>query len=128
MVVLTVIGILISLSVPSYQRAVEQARADLAAGNLRAIWTAERLYWIGHHAYTADLSALRDAGLLDPTVVLSTTGYTYWVSPADNATFTAGATRTGSSRWTGQFTIDQTGLVSGAVTAPGEPKIVPGFL
>ena len=59
MVVLTVIGVLIALSVPSYQRAVEQARADVAVANLRAIWSAERLFWIEHHPYTADLSALR---------------------------------------------------------------------
>jgi Tfp pilus assembly protein PilE len=128
LVVPTVIGVLIAMSIPSYQRAVEQARADLAVANLRAIWSAERLFWIEHHAYTADLSALRAMGLLDPQSVLSATGYVYSVGSADGDTFSAAATRTGSSRWTGEYAIDQTGSVSGAISAPGEPQIVPGFL
>ncbi len=127
MVVLTVIGVLIAMSVPSYQRAVEQARADVAAANLRAIWTAQRLYWIENRAYTADLSALRAAGLLDAETVLATTGYVYAASAPGDGTFTATATRTGSSQWAGQLTIDQTGTLSGAVSAPGQPQIAPGF-
>ena len=128
MVVLTVIGVLIAMGIPSYGRAIEQARADIAAANLQAIWSAERLYWIQSHTYTADLGGLRTMGLLDPEIVLSTSGYVYSVASASDAAFTAVAARSGSTRWTGQYTIDESGLLTGAIHAPGDPDIVPGFL
>jgi prepilin-type N-terminal cleavage/methylation domain-containing protein len=127
MVVLTIIGILVAMTVPSYQRAVEQSRADVAAANLRALWSAQRLYWIEHHAYTSNLTALQSLGLLDPAIVLSTTGYVYAVTSAGTNSFRAVAVRTGSSAWTGEFAIDQDGLLSGAIESAGEPKIVAGF-
>ncbi len=46
MLVLTIMGVLIAMCAPTYQQAMEQARADVAAANLRAIWSAERLYWL----------------------------------------------------------------------------------
>lgn len=127
MVVLTVMGILVALSVPSYQRALEQSRADIAVANLRALWSAERLYWIEYHAYAADLSRLQSLGLLDPAVVLSTTGYVYTVTSAGSNNFKAVAVRSGSSRWTGEFSLDETGLIAGVVKAAGEPEITPGY-
>jgi prepilin-type N-terminal cleavage/methylation domain-containing protein len=126
MVVLTVIGILISFSVPTYQRAIEQSRADIAAANLRAVWSAQRLYWLENHCYTGDLGLLRGMGLLDPTITLSASGYSYSATAAKD-TFSAIAARTGSSRWNGKFEIDQTGAISGAIRAQGEPDIAPGF-
>jgi general secretion pathway protein G len=127
MVVLTVIGILIALSVPRYERAWEQAHADIAAANLRAIWSAERVYWLEYHGYTSDLAGLQALGLLDSAVVLASTGYVYAVSSADSGTFTATATRTGSARWSGAYTIDETGTLAGVVQALGEPDLRPGF-
>jgi prepilin-type N-terminal cleavage/methylation domain-containing protein len=114
-VVVTVISILIAIAVPTYGVAIEQAQADMAAANLRAVWTAERLYWLENRTYTTDLSALESSA------------YSYRVSAADASTFTASATRTGSQRWTGAFTIDQTGTVSGSLQASGMTPIVPGF-
>jgi prepilin-type N-terminal cleavage/methylation domain-containing protein len=127
MVVLTVMAILVALAVPRYGRAIEQSRADIAAANLRAVWSAERLYWLENHAYSADLAALQAAGLLDPQVVLATAGYVYQVPASDSNTFTAIATRTGSARWSGAYQIDETGLVSGTIQAAGQTAIVPGF-
>ncbi|OHB82777.1 MAG: prepilin-type N-terminal cleavage/methylation domain-containing protein [Planctomycetes bacterium RBG_16_64_12] len=128
MVVLAVMGVLLSLSAPSFRRSTQQSRADVAGANLRAIWAAERLYWLEYRAYTNDLSLLESLGLVDPTVVAATTPYTYSIPSGDASTFTAAATRAGSARWWGQFTIDQDGLVSGTVQATGQPDIVPGFL
>ena len=64
------------------------AQADVAGANLRAIWAAERLYWLESHTYTDKLQAqpssppgLVDLGLLEPA--LFTTGavhYTYAVT------------------------------------------------
>jgi hypothetical protein len=45
----------------------------------------------------------------------------------DSSHMTASATRTGSTRWIGQFTIDETGQITGAVAAAGDRDIVPGF-
>ena len=123
MVVLTVIAILVAMAVLRYDRALEQSRADIAAADLRAVWSAQRLYWLENRAYTADLTVLQAAGLLDPQIVLATSGYVYQVSAADSSTFTANATRTGSTRWSGAYQIDETGLVSGSVQAPGQPAM-----
>lgn len=127
MLVLVVIGVLISMSAPSFHRSIEQSWADIAGANLRAIWTAQRLYWLENRTYTSDLSELESLGLLDPTIIAGTARYAYAVSAADATTFTATATRTGSVRWTGQFTIDESGVLSGTVQAAGQPGIVPGF-
>jgi Tfp pilus assembly protein PilE len=122
-----VIGVLISMSAPTFHRSIEQSWADIAGANLRAIWSAQRLYWLENRAYTSNLAELESLGLLDPTIVSSTTHYLYAVSSADASSFRATATRTGSVRWTGQLVIDESGVVSGAIQAAGQPGIVPGF-
>ena len=127
MVVLVVIGILVAMAVPTYQRAVEQSHVDIAAANLRAIWAAERLYWLEYHTYTADLTELRNLGVLDSSVVASATGYVYAVPAAETNAFEATATRTGGTAWAGQLTIDQTGAIAGAVSGAGGVEIVAGF-
>jgi prepilin-type N-terminal cleavage/methylation domain-containing protein len=123
MVVLTIMGILICMAVPSFEQSLEESRADHAAANLRAIWSAERLYWLDNRTYTADLSLLSALGLLDPLIVNSKSPYTYSLAAPDANTFEAAAARNGSTRWTGQFTIDQTGTVSGSVQNSGETVI-----
>jgi type II secretory pathway pseudopilin PulG len=120
-------GVLIAVGIPTFGRAVEQSRADLAAANLRAVWSAERLYWLENNTYTTDLSALQALGLLDPTVVTAATVYVYQVPSADAASFTATATRTGSRQWTGTLSMDQSGTLSGSIQASGQPTIVPAF-
>lgn len=127
LVAVTLIGIMTSMAVPSFRRAVDQSRADIATANLRAIWSAERCYWLEYRSYTSDLSLLRSLGLLDPTIVTSSNLYVYEIPAAEAGTFTATATRTGSTRWTGTFSIDETGVVSGSISASGEQTIVPGF-
>jgi prepilin-type N-terminal cleavage/methylation domain-containing protein len=127
MVVIVIIGILAAISVPAYQRAIEQSRADIAAANLRAIWAAQRLYWIEYHAYAPNLTDLRALGLVDPEIVLSVSGYSYTVTSAGNNNFGAAATRTGATGWAGGYTIDETGTIAGGVQATGLPTIVPGF-
>ena len=36
-------------------------------------------------------------------------------------------TRTGSTAWSGQFAVDQSGAVTGAIRNAAESNIVPGF-
>lgn len=127
MMVLTIIGILTSMSIPSFHRAVEQSRTNIAAANLRAIWAAERFFWLENRSFTSDLSALESLGILDPAVVSAKTIFVYDVPSADGSGFTAVAVRTGSSRWRGQLAIDDTGLITGVIQGAGETRITPGF-
>ena len=124
---LTVMGILISMAAPSFHRSMEQSRADIAGANLRAVWAAQRLYWLEYRTYTNNLSELESLGLLDPTIVSATKPYEYSIVSADASTFVAKALRTQSQRWSGQFEIDQDGVTGGVISATGEPDIVPGF-
>lgn len=126
LVVVTMMAILISLGIPVFGRALEQSRADLAAANLRALWAAERLYWLDSHTYTADLTQLQSAGLLDPALLSAGNPYVYQVKVAGPGVFTATATRIGGV-WTGVLTVDQSGTCSGNVQAAGQPTISPGF-
>lgn len=123
--VLTMAAILATMSVPSFRRASEQARADIAAANLRAIWTAEQFYWLENRQYTTDFSQLQ--GLVDPAIIAGSTTYVYALATADSSTFAATATRSAGSQWVGQLTIDQTGTITGSIQAFGQASIVPGF-
>jgi prepilin-type N-terminal cleavage/methylation domain-containing protein len=128
MMALAVMGVLLSLAAPSFLRSMEQSRADIAGANLRAIWTAQRVYWLEYHTYTDDLFALAGTGLLDPTIVSATEPYEYEMKSVDSLSFTARATRSGSTKWSGSLKIDEGGNMWGGISASGEPGIHPGFL
>jgi prepilin-type N-terminal cleavage/methylation domain-containing protein len=130
MVVMTIIGVLVAASVPSFQHAIEQSRADIAVANLRAIWAAERLFWLENQKYTDDIGKLQTLGVLDSSIPTSSSnsggGYSYSISvdPATEKTnMIATATRAGT---TSSFTITESGGVSGSVTVSGF-TITPGF-
>ena len=127
MIVLVVIGVLVSFAIPRYDRAVEQSRADVAVANLRAIWSAQRMYWLENHAYTADLSTLSNAGLLDASILAVGAGYSYAVPTADASSFTATASRSGNSQWNGTLSINENGSVSGVLQSAGNRDIVPAY-
>ena len=128
MVTVTIMGVLVGMSVPYFGRALEQSRADFAVANLRAIWAAQRLYWLENHAYTADLPTLRTLKLLDPLLdpTTPTCEYTYSITSAGSNAFEAKATRAAGTGWTGWFTIDQDGTTGGSLSA-GTTTITPGF-
>ena len=128
MVVLTLMGVLLSLAAPSFQRAFEQARADVAVANLKAIWVAERAYWLENRAYTADLSVLQSLDLIDSSILADSSPYAYSVSWADESVLAVTAARRGSDVWTGAFAIDQSGLVTGSIQADGSAAILPSTL
>jgi type II secretory pathway pseudopilin PulG len=124
--VLVVMGVLISLALPRFSRSLESARADVAGASLRAIWTAERIYWLDNRTYTTSLDVLVSLNLLDPSIT-SNTSYSYLVTTADAATFTATAQRAGDASWSGTLTITQDGVLTGSLTRSGEADIVVGF-
>ena len=127
MLVLTLMSILVSSVMPTFQRAVEQAKADIAVANLRAVWAAHRLYWLDNRTvgYAPDLTTLQGLDLIDGSLATGTVPYTYAVTAADAHTFTVTSTRTGSARWQGAFAVDQTGVITGVVTASGAANVVP---
>ncbi len=125
-VVLIIMGIFITLAMPRFSRSLESARADVAGANLRAIWTAERIYWLDNRTYTTSLDVLVSLNLLDPSIP-SNTSYTYLVTAADVATFTATAQRAPNVSWSGTVTITQDGGLTGTLTCPGQANIVVGF-
>ena len=127
MIVVAITGVFVSMSAGRFFKAVEQSHADIAAANLRAVWTAERIYWLEYGAYTDDLSELETLDLVDPTIISATSPYQYQVQAADANTFTATATRSGSGRWSGEFIIDESGTLAGDIDG-GDTIIHPGFL
>ena len=125
-IVTVIIGILASMGIPSFHRALEQSRADLAAANLWAVWSAERLYWLDHRTYAPDLTTLESAGLLDHAVSAQSF-YHFEVAGSDDNTFSVTATRAANARWSGTLSIDQNGAVVGVLSAVGLPDIVPSY-
>jgi len=58
LVVVLIIGILSSVALPQYQKAVEKARVAEAYVALNAISKAQKLYYTANHKYTRDISDL----------------------------------------------------------------------
>jgi prepilin-type N-terminal cleavage/methylation domain-containing protein len=120
MVVMTIVGVMAAMSLPSFQRAIEQSRADIAVANLRAIWAAERLYWLEYHTYISNVGTLQTLGVLDNTIPTNTTdsmgGYKYAITEATETTMKAKVTHASDF---GSFEIDQSGNVTGSITING---------
>jgi len=125
--VLVVIGVLISMSAPTFTRTIEQAQADIAGANLQAIWSAQRFYWLENRDYAKDLEELVELDLLDPSVLAGTRRYRYRIRNADKDSFEAEAERVNSSRWSGEYTLIETGEITGIIQATGEPFIQPSL-
>jgi prepilin-type N-terminal cleavage/methylation domain-containing protein len=127
-VAVIVAGVLLSIGVPRFQRSLEQSRADVAGANLRAIWSAQRLYWLQNRTYATDLSTLVSANLIDPSLPGANTPFGYSIADASDTWFTATAARNGSSSWSGSFTIAADGSFSGAVQQSSQGvSVEPGF-
>ena len=120
LIAITIIGILITFVVPSFNRVAEQSHVDGAAQYLRSIWSAQRVYWLENRTFTDSLSVLSDLKVLDSRIAGGSDGsFTYTITAAAADTFQATATRNGSSVWSGTLTIDQDGQVSGSVSKSG---------
>ena len=65
---------------------------------------------------------------IDPSLPTATVPYSLSVADASDSWFTATATRSGSSSWTGSFTIAADGTFSGSVQQSGQGvSLEPGF-
>ena len=126
-VVMTIMGVMLAIPAPMFFRAVEQSKLDVAAGNLRAIWGAQRFYYLeyGRFGTLDELAPDPDpsvapsslhAALIEPTIaaVPSETFYTYTIELADDGlgqSFDATATHpaTPSLCCIGSISIDESG-------------------
>jgi type II secretory pathway pseudopilin PulG len=122
MVVVVMMGILASMAVPSFQRAVEQARVDQAALTLRTIWAAQRFHKLDTGHYAEDqtdpprtaIQILQEAGLLDD--VVDSSAFTFTVDPGG---FPVHAERLPGPA-TGSLEIDAEGSITGQVACEGQ--------
>jgi prepilin-type N-terminal cleavage/methylation domain-containing protein len=140
-ITMTILAILISISAPSVIRSVEQSHADLAGAGLRMIQTAQRFYWLDNRTYSTDLQTLIDERLVDQNMAATTTRYEYSVTAASVSSFQVQARRrlfddfggpVYNGAWQGTLTIDETGVMTGAVTGPQNsmgvtPVLTPAF-
>jgi prepilin-type N-terminal cleavage/methylation domain-containing protein len=125
---LIVTGVLLSIGVPRFQQSLEQSRANVAGANLRAIWSAQRLYWLENRTYAHDWNTLLAANLIDPSLPAATAPYSYEVANVSDSWFTVTATRGGTPNWSGSYTIAADGTFSGTVQQSGQGiTVVPGF-
>ena len=129
MVVVVLIGILAAMAAPRFGKAVQQVKDNVAVTNLKAIWAAERYYWIQQpgsqvtrgqivtHLY-ADLPTLQSQNLIDSTLNNGNGPYTYTVVSNSNFTndFTALATLNGGSTGFMISSLSVNGALSGQVT------------
>ena len=128
-VVIIVMGVLLTLVLPSFNRIGEQTRLDASAQYLRSIWSAERIYWLENRSFTNSLASLDALGVLDPKIAAGDDGsFVYEITAADATTFSVRASRSGSSVWTGQITITQDGSVAGTLTSTTGTTLSPSQL
>jgi type IV pilus assembly protein PilE len=123
----TVLAILTTASAPRVLRTLEQSHADLAGAGLRAIDAAQRFYWLDNRTFATNLTALQTAGLLTTDLVQATTRYNFSITAADTTSYTATATRVGSGVWSGGFSVNQTGSITGGLTGVGYSPIGVGY-
>lgn len=125
-VVVTVLGILVSITAPCYRNAIEQARLDVAAVHLRSIWTAQRMYYLENRTYAPDLGTLATNDLLDIGALAADPWYSYQLS-SNGSTYSVTASRNGSTVYSGALSIGPEGVVSGNLSRGTAIPMVPGF-
>ena len=124
-VVMMVIGVLASFGVPRFVHSLEQSRVDMAATNLRAIWT-DAFTGLPTRPMPRILAACtvipRMARTSSPTRGGRSNPTLLCVRMASGSvtstTFQATATRSPSTSWSGNLSIDATGMVSGSIIGP----------
>jgi Tfp pilus assembly protein PilE len=118
-VAIIIICILVTIAAPMYGRAIEQARLDSAAGNLKAIWSAQRAYWLKHHTFAVDLVTLGNEDLISVSIVetqaLPDAMYVYGISSAGADFFIAYAVR-GGRVWSGEIQVNELGQLTGSIS------------
>jgi len=127
--VITLLGIIVSIGVPVFRNALEHSRVDLAAANLHAVHSAQRVYWLEKRTYAPSMKELESWDLVEASLAKpksQSKPFYYEVASADASSFQATAARVGSTVWSGQLSIDESGILKGTISGNGF-KVVPGF-
>lgn len=126
---MVIIGIVLSYSIPQYRAIIEQSRVDLAATNLRSIWTAQRLYWTKYRTFASTLKDLENTGLFEPAFIsnINKSGsfFYHYIDSADDSGFEALALRRNSTSWNGTLNINEQGALGGRIKGPDNTIIEP---
>lgn len=110
LMVVIIIGILVTIAVPQYLKAVEKSKIGKARGVMDAIRKAELMYRGEMDSYTPNLAAL--GSQVDYSFVGADADYTYWLPVANNFQFTVTAMRR-TGRYGGSgITLNQDGVMS----------------
>jgi prepilin-type N-terminal cleavage/methylation domain-containing protein len=128
-IAMVIICLMMTLAAPIFTRAIEHSRLDTAVANLRAIWAAQRVYWLEERCFSPELSYLQSMDLVDSAIATSASDpsavYAYDMFSADESGFVCRAARNGSTVWTGTITIDQDGELDGAITSKDGTVLTP---
>ncbi|RUL84181.1 type IV pilin protein [Tautonia sociabilis] len=138
MIVALLIGLFAAMAIPSYWGSMEQARADLAAANLRTLWSAERLHFLEYRTITSDPNDLVALGVLQsgevqvlgPTLTFTMyddPSYVYQIDVDSNGVFDAVAVRSAGASFSGTLSIDEAGVISGFLVDAQGRVVRPGF-
>ena len=137
-VVMTILAVLISFSTPTFSRTMEQSHADLVGAGLRTIAVAQRFYWLENRNYAPNLQTLIDEDLIDGNLTANSPRYEYSISASNATSFQVQARRryfdglgapVYDGGWSGALSIDETGVITGAIEGPGDPayQVTPAF-
>jgi prepilin-type N-terminal cleavage/methylation domain-containing protein len=130
-VVVVVIAALSAMAIPSYRATVERSKCDLAIANLRAIWAAQRLFWVENRTYATSVSDLQTSGMLPKDIntdsLQKDKAFYYYITAGTSSNFktefNAFATRIKDGQgWGGDFWITQDGVVQGSVSGTRSGK------
>ncbi len=115
MVTLIIIGIVVSLAVPTYLRSIERTRAGKAMEILSQIRTIQQLYSIEANHYAPNLNVLETYGEVpySPTYRDTMWNYSTEVGVTGNTTFNAIATRRPPSYFVNcKIVLDSEGVIA----------------
>ena len=128
-IVMTIICLLVTLAIPTFRRAIEQARLDTAGANLHMIWSAQRLYWLENRSFSPALADLKGMDLVDAAIADNSGNpkaiYVYQITQSSASGFEARALRQAGGIWTGQIQINQDGSLAGAVASTDGQVLCP---
>jgi len=118
-VTIIVIGILASIAMPGFTRAIERARVQDVEATLAAAFQAERLYLLDNADFGTWAELIADHYITDPDGGNSNTEWNFASANVTATTFTLTATRTGGG-WNGN-TVSVTQAFDGVAYGGNHP-------
>ncbi len=108
LMVVIIIGILVTIAVPSYYKSIERAKGGKAKTTLRTITNAQVQYRALNDEYTVNLADLSTVDLPAQIIANADNDWTF-ACVGDESTLTTTATRDGGPYDTQAVTMDQDG-------------------